>query len=284
MLRLHLLELEDQAWFPAIVRDLATDYLQFAQTATGIHKAMTPVIREALVAAGVTHIIDLCSGGSGPLIALLDDLRQSGVPATATLTDLFPNLPAFERAAGASDGAIGYVRAAVDARSVPRELKGLRTLFNGFHHFRPADATAILADAADAAEPIAIFEFSRRSFETLIPILFVPLFVWLSTPFMRPITWKRLLFTYPIPLVPFTCLWDGVVSQLRAYTIPELRELARAAGSMEWRADSVPIARGRGRLTYLIGWPTGNHGSHMPAGTSVGAARAGGPSLERSIS
>ena len=84
----------------------------------------------------------------------------------------------------------------------------------------------------------------------------MPLFVWLSTPFMRPLTWKRLLFTYPIPLVPVTCLWDGMVSQLRAYTIDELRELGRAAGSMEWRAGSVSIARGRGSLTYLVGWPT----------------------------
>ena len=253
--RLHLLELEDQTWFPATVRDLATDYLQFAQTATGIHKAMTPLIRETLVATSLAHIVDLCSGGSGPVIALIDDLRQSGVEATATLTDLFPNLPAFERAASASNGAIDYVQGPVDARAVPRELKGLRTLFNGFHHFRPADATAILADAARAAEPIAIFEFSRRSFATLIPILFMPLFVWLSTPFMRPITWKRLLFTYPIPLVPFTCLWDGIVSQLRAYTIEELRDLGRAADSMDWHAGTVTIARGSGKLTYLIGTP-----------------------------
>ena len=255
MRRLHLLELEDQAWFPATVRDLATDYLQFAQTATGMHKTMTPLIREALAAGNTTHIIDLCSGGSGPLVAVINNLRQSGIEATATLTDLFPNLPAFERAASESNGAIDYVSVAVDARAVPRELSGLRTLFNGFHHFRPADATAILADAVRANEPIAIFEFSRRSLGTVIPILLMPLFVWLSTPFMRPMTWKRLLFTYPIPAVPFTCLWDGMVSQLRAYTIDELEELGRSAGSMEWRAGSIPIARGSGRLPYLVGWP-----------------------------
>lgn len=255
MRRLHLLELEDQAWFPATVRDLATDYLQFAQTATGMHKIMTPLIRQALAAGNTTHVVDLCSGGSGPVVAVIDNLRQSGIEATATLTDLFPNLPAFERAASESKGAIDYVSTAVDARAVPRELKGLRTLFNGFHHFRPVDATAILADAARANEPIAIFEFSRRSVGTLIPILLMPLFVWLSTPFMRPMTWKRVLFTYPIPAVPFTCLWDGIVSQLRAYTIDELEELGRSAGSMEWHAGSIPIARGSGRLTYLTGWP-----------------------------
>lgn len=255
MRRLHLLELEDQSWFPVVVRDLATDYLQFAQTATGMHKTLTPLIRDALAAGNTTHIIDLCSGGSGPLIAVIDNLRQSGINATATLTDLFPNLPAFERAASESNGAIDYIGTAVDARAVPRNLTGLRTLFNGFHHFRPADATAILADAVRANEPIAIFEFSRRSLGTVIPILLMPLFVWLSTPFMRPMTWRRVLFTYPLPLVPLTCLWDGMVSQLRAYTIDELRDLGRAAGSMDWRAGAVPIARGSGRLTYLVGAP-----------------------------
>lgn len=238
-----------------VVRDLATDYLQFAQTATGMHKTMTPLIRDALAAGHTTHIIDLCSGGSGPLIAVIDNLRQSGINATATLTDLFPNLPAFERAASESNGAIDYISTAIDARAVPRNLTGLRTLFNGFHHFGPADATAILADAVRANEPIAIFEFSRRSLGTAIPILLMPLFVWLSTPFMRPMTWRRVLFTYPLPLVPLTCLWDGMVSQLRAYTIDELRDLGRAAGSMDWRVGTVPIARGSGRLTYLVGAP-----------------------------
>ena len=257
MRRLHLIELEDQAWFPAIVRDLATDYLQFAQTATGLAKAMTPLIRQALDASGQTHIVDLCSGGSGPLIDVVDQLRRSGLDARATLTDLFPNFPAFERAAAASHGAIDFIRRPVDARAVPRELKGVRTLFNGFHHFRPADATAILADAVRAGEPIAIFEASRRALGTMIPVLLMPLFVWVTTPFMRPITWQRLLFTYPLPLVPFTCLWDGVVSQLRAYTIDELHDMQRAAGTMEWRTGTVPIARGTGQLTYLIGWPGG---------------------------
>jgi hypothetical protein len=253
--RFQLLELEDQAWFPAVVRDLATDYLHFAQTATSLYKAMTPLIAEALEAAGTTQIVDLCSGGSGPLPAVIDELRASGILATATLTDLFPNLSAFEAAAATSHGAIAYTKTPVDARNVPRELRGLRTLFNGFHHFRPADAKAILADAAAAEQPIAIFEASRRSFRTLIPVLFMPVFVWLSTPFMRPFKWKRLLFTYPIPLVPLTCLWDGVVSQLRAYTVDELKELGRAAGTMEWRAGLRPFPRGPGQLTFLVGWP-----------------------------
>ncbi len=256
MRRFHLFEIEDQSWCPATIRDLATDYLHFIQTALPLHRAVTPLIRETLGASGTTRIVDLCSGGSGPLPAVIAGLAESGIPATATLTDLFPNIPAFESAARASRGAIDYVRAPVDARAVPRELTGLRTLFNGFHHFKPEDARAILLDAADARQPIAIFEASRRTIKTILPVLLMPLFVWIFTPFMRPFLWRRLLFTYPLPFVPLICLWDGLVSQLRAYTAEELRALAApAADRMYWRAGYTPLVAGPGLLTYLVGWP-----------------------------
>ena len=63
----------------------------------------------------------------------------------------------------------------------------------------------MLHAAAAARQPIAIFEVSERSWRTL-PVLLTPLFVWLATPFMRPFLWRRLLWTYPLPLVPLTCI------------------------------------------------------------------------------
>jgi hypothetical protein len=256
MRRFHLFELEDQPWFPATIRDLATDYLHFMQKTGGLHRSMLPFVEEALNRGRTTHIVDLCSGGSGPIPAVVQELRDNGLNVTATLTDLYPNLPALGQIAAASQGAIDFIPAAVDARHVPAELRGLRTLFNGFHHFEPADAQAILHDAAAAGQPIAIFEMSRRSPGMLLWVIVVPLFVLLFTPFMAPFTWKRLLWTYLVPLVPLTCFWDGIVSQLRAYTVPELRAMAAAAtASMTWRADDPPLGRTGARLTYLVGWP-----------------------------
>jgi len=255
MRRLHLFELEDQPWFPATIRDLATDYLRFMQNAGALHRGMLPFIEEALRAGGTTHIVDLCSGGSGPIPSIVCDLRTKGLQATATLTDLYPNIPALEYVAANSDGLIDFVPTPVDARAVPKELRGLRTLFNGLHHFPPADARAILRDAAEAAQPIAVFELSRRSVAMILWVLVVPLFVLLVTPLIRPFKWSRLFWTYVIPLVPLTCLWDGMVSQLRAYTLVELREMAGGAGSMIWRADDPRIFRTGARVTYLIGWP-----------------------------
>ena len=165
----------------------------------------------------------------------------------SNLTDLFPNIPAFERIASDSNGTIEYRRTSVDARAVPRELTGLRTLFNGFHHFKPEDARAILLDAAHAGQPIAIFEASRRTFKTMLLVLLLPLFVWITTPFMRPFLWKRLLFTYPLPCVPLICLWDGFVSQLRAYTPGNSGRSVRRRLTDAVAASYVPLLSGRVR-------------------------------------
>jgi len=254
MKRFHFFELEDQPWFPATIRDLATDYLQFIQTRFRADRLMAPIVRRALEQSGATRIVDLCSGGSGPLLLLVKDLAAEGLPVRATLTDLFPNAPAFAKIADASGGLIDYEREPVDARQVPARLTGLRTIFNGFHHLKPADARAVLHAAAAARQPIAILEMSERSLRTL-PVFLTPLFVWLVTPWIRPLTWRRLLWTYPLPLVPLTCLWDGIVSQLRAYTPAELRQMCQGSGPMTWEVGKIPFAKGRGRFTYLIGFP-----------------------------
>ena len=255
MRRFHLLELEDQPWFPRTVRDLATDYLQFIQTRFRLDRAMTPIVRRVLDESETTRIVDLCSGGSGPLLLIVKDLADAGVPVHATLTDLFPNVPAFEKIAGQSDGRITYETGSVDARNVPAPLAGLRTIFNGFHHLTPEDARSVLHAAAAARQPIAIFELSERAWYTAIPILLTPLWVLIATPFMRPFLWRRLFWTYVVPGVPFTCLWDGMVSQLRAYTLDELRAFTAGSAPMRWDMGKLPIAKGLGHLTYLVGSP-----------------------------
>ena len=92
----------------------------------------------------------------------------------------------------------------------------------------------------------------------LIPLLLTPIYLWIATPFIRPFRWRRLFWTYVVPLVPLTCWWDGLVSQFRAYTPSELEDLASrtGAGGFTWRAGQVPIGKTPGRLTYLIGTPS----------------------------
>jgi hypothetical protein len=256
MRRRHLFELEDQPWFPEVIRDLATDYLHFIETRLALHRSIVPLLAEALRRTGATRLIDLCSGGAGPIPLLLSDLADEGIDVSATLTDFYPNVPALERTRALSDGKITFERESVDARSVPARLTGFRTVFNGFHHFRPADAVAVLRSAAAAGQPIGVFEISQRTWRTILPLLLLPLFVMIATPFMRPFLWRRLFWTYLIPAVPLTCLWDGIVSQLRAYTPAELEDLgATADPAAEWQAGRLPIGTTPGSVTYLLGYP-----------------------------
>ena len=256
MPRLQLVELEDLPWWPAVVRDLATDYLHFMDSRFALHRAVVPVLAEAMQRTGTFHLVDLCSGGGGPMLNVVADLRSRGIAASAVLTDLYPNRSAFEHAAAGTGGALGYEAAPVDAQAVPRRLQGFRTIFNAFHHFPPAAATAVLRDAWEARQPIAVFEIPQRSVLLSLPLLLTPLYVLAATPFIRPFRWRRLVWTYLLPLVPLTCWWDGLVSQLRAYEPAELEALTVSlASGYRWRAGRVPLAGTPGNLTYLLGLP-----------------------------
>ena len=258
--RLQLFELEDQPWFPTVPRDLATDYLRFMEVRFALHRPAVALVAELLGTTSADAVVDLCSGGGGPIERVREDLDAEGLPVRFTLTDRYPNVPAFERAADAAAGRVTYAADPVDARDVPNDLRGVRTVFNAFHHFAPRDAVAVLRSAAQARQPIGVFEMiPTRSVPALVMMLtLTPVLVALATPFIRPFLWQRLFWTYAFPIVPLTCWWDGVVSLLRAYTVPELEQLAREVRveRYAWRAGQVPIGSTQGKLTYLLGWPT----------------------------
>ena len=253
--RIHLFELEDQPWFPRTIRDLATDYLRFMEAQFALHKPVVPLLRAVLEQSGSRHVVDLCSGGGGPILAVYEALGADGILAQVTLTDKYPNLDAFRGLSMLYPSGITYAASPVDATQVPAELRGLRTIFNAFHHFTPESARLVLASALAAQEPIGIFEIPERSLLSILPFLLTPFFVAIATPFIRPFRWSRLFWTYIVPLVPLTCWWDGLVSQLRAYSVEELLELTRGLENYEWKADRVGIAGTPGHLTYLLGTP-----------------------------
>jgi hypothetical protein len=258
--RLQLFELEDLPWFPTVIRDLATDYLHFIEAKFSLHQPVVTLLRRSLEQSHMARVVDLCSGAGGPVLSVYEDLASDGVTVSFTLTDKYPNLRAFRRMAALHPEDIAYVAESVDAAKVPGELLGFRTMFNAFHHFAPAAARAVLQCAVTACQPIGIFEFPERSAATMFPLLFTPLFVAVATPFIRPFQWRRLLWTYVLPLVPVTCWWDGLVSQWRAYTVSELAGLTRGLDEYAWEADRVPIGTTAGKLTYLLGIPKGRAG------------------------
>lgn len=255
MPRLHLFELHDFHWCPRIIREGLTDFLE---TSINIQDTYGPVktrILEALRRSGATQVVDLCSGGGGPWIHWL---RKGEFQSAAVLTDKFPNQHAQNRLSQLGLPGVRYCNEPIDVAAVPADLKGFRTLFTSFHHFRPEQAENVLRDAVAHQQPIGVFEFTSRSPKALLLMLLSPFAVWLLTPRAREVGSLRWLFTYLIPVIPAVVTIDGIVSCLRTYSVNELKKMAAAAA--EHAPGYVWLAgQEQGRpfsITYLIGYPT----------------------------
>lgn len=253
MPRVHAPELEDEAWFPRPLRDSLTAFLRVSSEKLGIFEAASPVLRDVIERSGAKRVVDLCSGGGGPLLSILDEL-----PAVeAVLTDLYPNVDAFAYAEKRLPGRVRGHRDSIDATNVPADLEGVRTVFNALHHFRPELARKILEDAARKRQPLCVFEVVERHPLAFAVIATVPLAVLALTPFTQPSA-LRLAFTYALPVIPLATGWDGFASCLRAYSVKELRALADTV-TVDGYSFRVGQSERRGlvpmRVTWLIGEP-----------------------------
>jgi hypothetical protein len=260
--RIHLFEWEDMPWLPLVLRRYTTDFLRYSQEGSDreeTNRLIAQKLADLLARSGEHRIVDLGSGGGGPILEIAKHLgSQNGAAAEIVLTDLYPNgeiIAAIESAAG---GAIRFERAPVSATDVPAELGGVRTMFSAFHHFAPADARRVLEDAVRERAPFASFELLTRN---PVVIAVAPLAIFLRalviTPRIGRMTMARLLLTYLLPAAPLIAAWDGTVSCMRMYTVEELRELTRGLdGAYAWEAGEITLSsRTLPPITYLVGMP-----------------------------
>jgi len=206
-----------------------------------------------------TTIIDLCSGAGGPLVTLAKILRQSHHILKFYLTDLHPCVNQFEQIKRSCDN-IHYCSHSLNALHLQRHLLNdsvdpttstqsshsntgniakngmemiahghvIRTLFMSFHHFNEDQATQLLRDAIKDDDSIAIFELTNRTWHQILRYLFLfPIMIIYRALAIRTFSWKRFLFTFIIPLIPFVLLLDGVISHMRSYTEEEMYQMTQ---------------------------------------------------------
>lgn len=240
------------------MRDALTGYLRVASEVLGVSRVAAPLVLEALDAGGTQRIVDLCSGGGGPVVSLTRRLRaQYGRDVSLVLTDKYPNRDAFVRAERELGGDVEGKRESIDATAVPKELTGVRTIFNAFHHLPPQVAQAVLADAADKRQPIVTVEFVERSLQGALLVAAIPPSVYGLMPLVRPRRAAALALTYGAPVVPATVLWDGFASCLRAYSVAELNELVRplARPGYRFRVERRRVPHLPIFVTSVVGLP-----------------------------
>lgn len=256
-MRLHLFEFEDLSGFPDSIRQGMLDYLRFFLVSLKAYQPAVPLINELLHETKTNNIIDLCSGGGGPVVQISSHLKgEKGEGVKICLTDKFPNIPAFQSLAGQSGGYISYSNQPLDVTGFKHNGECVYTMFSAFHHFKPEDARKILAGFAREGRTVAIFDGGDKNLLFILGILLLhPVFFLLFTPLIRPFNWKRIAFTYVLPVIPLCTIWDGLVSIARLYTPVDMLKEARRSGvfpEYEWTAGRIRHPLGF-RITYLRG-------------------------------
>jgi hypothetical protein len=192
----------------------------------------------------IARIRDLCDNHN--LLLIVDEV-QTGMGRTGKWFgyqnyDVMPDIMSLAKAlgGGTSIGAIVAQRQVADFM-VP-----------GKH------ASTFGGNPLACAAGIAVFEaIDPGPLGAMQPFVLLAMMLGL-TPFVRPLRWSRLFYTYLVPAVPLCFFWDAVVSWLRIYSPDDLRELVASVdpeSAYDWE-----IGRGRtpgGPLlnVFLIGTP-----------------------------
>jgi hypothetical protein len=259
MKRIHLFELEDFPWFPNWLRNCLTRLIVVMHNMLGTPHELAQLLARALQHSASPTIIDLCSGSGGPMLKVFAALkrRSGGANLTLLLTDLYPNVEVAAQLNNSATPGLSYHLAPVNAADVTAELVGVRTMVGSFHHMRPDIARRILANAQASRQPICIYEISDNSFPTVlwwVPLPMIFLMSLFITPFARPFTWKQLVFTYLLPIIPICFAWDGAVSNARTYTLEDLNSLISGLETENYTWEKGRLT-GRTNKLYLLGLP-----------------------------
>ncbi len=261
MKRIQLFEFEDLPWFPNFIRKCMTRLIVVMHRFLGTRDQLLVLLKKVISESGEKRIIDLCSGSGGPMLYAFEHLRKEVgfEDLSLTMTDLYPNEQFAKQVNDRDDPKLSFQKEPLDATQVGDKIKGLRIMVSSFHHMPPLLAKRILAYAEKSRQPILIFEISDNSVPVwanfiAIPINFIMcLFV---TPFVRPMSWQQLVFTYPIPIIPIAFAWDGAVSNARTYTLKDMDELLEGLGKEGYHWEKDLISSPKAKMLYLWGRPT----------------------------
>ncbi|MDX3663022.1 class I SAM-dependent methyltransferase [Streptomyces sp. ID05-26A] len=261
--RIDFFELHDLDGTPPVLRTLHTESIMTIYRLTDAAREYSRPLALALRSGADHRIVDLCAGSGGPVPLIQRRLHAQGVHTQVTLTDLVPNVPAFERVARQNRRrlpdpccSVDHVASSVDATDC--RLEGTRTIYGAFHHFPPALAARMLQNAVDTRQPMVVVDTKRSWLYVLVFPFFLTLAVLLAAPFQRnplPRYLMRLALTYVVPVLPIMMFFDSVVSFLRMYGRAELRRIVDGLDRTESFDWTIGVEPGFTGTQYLIGIP-----------------------------
>lgn len=267
MKRIHWFEFEDIPWLPEFIRSGITKLIVVLHQLSGTSDVIGALLLKARKVHPFKQIVDIGSGSGGIMPEAFMKMNEASEDKCVRLllTDLYPNLQAAEKFNKGPNANVTYARQPVDAMAMTSMPEGLKTMINSFHHMRPEVAKKILQSAQEHQQAILIYEMGENKIPTWLWILLLPLsllimiiMVWLMTPFVKPLTWHQLLFTYLIPVIPICYAWDGQISMARFYTFEDIDVLMDGFPSIDrykWETGYGYKANGNKLGYYILGWP-----------------------------
>jgi hypothetical protein len=235
-------ELEDLEGFPMLLRQFQADFIGSMTTWLRLYRPLIPLLQPMV--DRLPRITDLCTGSGLPAIQMHRQLR--GISLTL-LTDKFP------RPVEVGNG-IQTWDASLDVLTFQTEPNCIYTMYNAFHHFTPQQQVQLLQKMAAGRVPFLFTEILSPGIFDLIKIIVVTTFgQLLTTPFIRPFRWDRLLFTYLLPVNLFTVLYDGVVSVFRAHPLSHYHKLTAIVPATDYEISVQRKIRWTGPLIIIKG-------------------------------
>jgi len=202
-------ELEDQSWFPKVLREYQMAFLSCLDRVTNLYEP----VNEVIARFQPKKIVDIATGSGESALKATENVRKNGTEIV--LSDKFPHGHLKE-----------FTIQEIDVLSNELPKGNLYTMFNAYHHFDESQRLEIALKASENESTFLVIELLRPHLiiftKVLIATSIGPL---LLAPFMRPFSWKWILFTYLIPIGILVTAWDGIASVIKSLSKDEWQNL-----------------------------------------------------------
>ncbi|WP_372365857.1 hypothetical protein [Candidatus Uabimicrobium sp. HlEnr_7] len=254
--RLHLFEFNDQSWFPKSMRVTMMELLVGTYSFLKIFQPVFPKVHNFIEDTNERNLQLLCAGGGGPVTELASYLeKQTSSDIQITLSDKFPNTERYEQLKREGKVNIDFDEKSVDIFDLPPKIEGTRVVINAVHHFREHQVKSILQDAFNDKANIVFLEPVQRSPRCFLNIVLAfPIFIYLGIFGIRPLNFRRFLWTVLFPIVSLVTVFDGLISTLRAYKPKDWQKMVDEIDPQKdyhWQIGEASTAFTK--VTYLMG-------------------------------
>jgi hypothetical protein len=204
----YMNELEDSKFFPLVLRKCQLQYIGHTVVWLAFYKDVAKKIAEKFSAGVYTTWVDLCTGSTLPSSYIHKSLK----PIPVQYTDKFPLYANVME---------------LDVLDATFTNQTFYTMFNSFHHFNTIQQQHIIQKMAQAKASFIIAEVLTPNIQSVIKVLLASTIgMWLTTPFIKPLSIWQIIFTYVIPINVITVCIDGVISVCKALTLQQMQQLA----------------------------------------------------------